>query len=122
MKTQKQSRQKRLEIYRRIDEAFTAAGYKTQTARAKIAGVDQGTVSKWKHGDISPRPLNMLDIAEATGYEFNWLWSGRGPKLTPPNDPIADRLNRILHSVDPQTQAEILAVAEALAAAKRQAG
>lgn len=97
-------RKRRLEIYERVDEAFTAKGIESQVARGKAIGVDQSTISNWKRGEFAPTNNNLLDIAELTGYEFNWLWSGRGMKITPPDDAASDEVNRILQAVDPPTR------------------
>lgn len=107
-------RKRKLEIYKRVDEAFRSVGIKTQTERAKVCGVKQETVSKWKRGINAPTTLNMLDISARTGYEVSWLFLGTGRKFCQPEDQIADKLNRLLMSVDPDTKARILRLAEAL--------
>jgi transcriptional regulator with XRE-family HTH domain len=59
----------------------------SQADLAKVAGVSQGTVSKWENGELKP-DLDELgrirDEAHRRGLEWNDGWFFEGPK--PPGD------------------------------------
>lgn len=104
-----------LAIYSRVDEAFSSVGIKTQKERAKVCGVKQETVSKWKRGHNKPTTTNMMDISARTGYEVTWLFFGPPHrKFCPPGDPIGDKINRLLAVADPEQREQIYRLARAL--------
>lgn len=109
----KRTRQNRA-IYKRVDEAFNSVGIKTQKERAKVCGVLQETVSKWKRGINAPTTANMLDISARTGYEVTWLFFEKGRKFCPPEDEVGDKINRLLAVADPEQREQIYRLARAL--------
>lgn len=105
---------RKLEVYSRVDEAFNSVGIKTQKERAKVCDIQQETVSKWKRGINMPTLANMLDISARTGYEVTWLYRGKGRKYCPPEDPIGDKINRLLAVAEPEQREQIYRLARAL--------
>ncbi len=101
-------------IYKRVDEAFNSVKIRTQKERAKVCGVKQETVSKWKRGLNRPTTANMMDISERTGYEVTWLFFGKGRKYSPPADEIGDKINRLLMVAEPEQREQIYRLARAV--------
>jgi transcriptional regulator with XRE-family HTH domain len=65
----------------RIREARRQAGL-TQATLASQLGLERRSVSAWERGDASsPAVDHLAGIAKATGASFEWLATGRGPRV-----------------------------------------
>lgn len=66
-------------IGERVKYARMAIGW-TQPELAKAAGITKQALSQIETGATkNPRPENLLNISDATGYELRWLISGKTP-------------------------------------------
>lgn len=77
----------------------------TQAALARIAGVAQPSAYEWSEPGRAPAHINVLKIAEHTGFCVEWLYTGRGPKRPPPPEP--DPFARQWHELDEETRQQI---------------
>ena len=48
----------------------------------RLSGVDQTTISAWLNRVKNPKFQTVKKIADATGFDAEWLYLGRGPKRT----------------------------------------
>lgn len=63
----------------RIEEIISS-GF-TQTELGRAAGVSKGTPTQWRNGNINSIKLEYAQGIEAlTGFNANWIVTGRGPK------------------------------------------
>jgi transcriptional regulator with XRE-family HTH domain len=46
----------------------------------RLSGVDQTTISAWLNRIKNPKFQTVKKIADATGFDAEWLYLGRGPK------------------------------------------
>ncbi|UTW12962.1 helix-turn-helix domain-containing protein [Marinobacterium rhizophilum] len=61
----------------RIAELITLAGSVSKLAR--MAGISESVVRKWRDGKSDPSRLNLVALSEATGVAIAWLTKGEGP-------------------------------------------
>lgn len=64
----------------RLKEARETAGL-TQSQIARLFGISRNAVSLWESGENAPTGDKIGEIAKATGFNGEWLWSERGPKM-----------------------------------------
>lgn len=65
----------------RIKQARKAVGF-SQASLAAHIGVDRSAVGQWERNTASgPTVGHLAKIAMATGVSFEWLATGRGPRV-----------------------------------------
>lgn len=65
----------------RIRQARKDAGL-SQSGLAERLGVDRSAVAQWERNNAAgPTVVHLTDIALATGISFEWLATGRGPRV-----------------------------------------
>ena len=65
----------------RMKKARKQAGF-SQAALAEKLGVDRSAVSQWeRQTPACPTFSHLVGIATATGVSFEWLATGRGPRM-----------------------------------------
>jgi hypothetical protein len=74
----------------RIREARIATRIGTQEALGALLRpkVERAAVSLWERGGGITQ-ANLREVARITGYAFEWLATGRGPKTAPVNDSVS---------------------------------
>lgn len=72
----------RMDLSARLDEAMKAAGYESQTALSRAAGVSQSAVNRIlkRQGKQGPDTATVAKLAEACGVTTEWLISGIGSR------------------------------------------
>ena len=113
-KNVKQSILERKARYVRIIEALKDKGL--STVQAKIGAslypkVSQGGVGGWKGGRTTPSPEHLSQIADMTGWSFDYIWSGRGSKK-PSISPDLGLLLEIWRDLSDKDRKEVLLYAE----------
>lgn len=58
----------------------------------RLSGVDQTTISAWLNRVKNPKFQTVKKIADATGFDAEWLYLGRGPKR--PEDDLPAEADR----------------------------
>ena len=81
-------------FWARVKEALSDRGLPdTQTYAAKLAGVEQPSVSDWNKPGGFPKLANGIELADQLGVCVEWLYLERGPKRPGrPDDAEAQRL------------------------------
>jgi len=80
------------EIYDRIDEVLAATGMNKAQLVAKAEIICKLCMDDhwWLHCDENPLlPADIEKIANATGYSKDWLWYGRGKRLSDAPETLA---------------------------------
>lgn len=74
----------------RIRAARIGAQIATQEALGALLNpkVERAAVSAWERGGGITQ-ANLREVARVTGYAFEWLATGRGPKTAPVNDSVS---------------------------------
>ncbi|MBQ7564950.1 MAG: helix-turn-helix transcriptional regulator, partial [Lachnospiraceae bacterium] len=67
----------RAEIYGRYAERRDKLGYKNAQV-ARLAGIGQYDLTKWKKGEYMPGAKKLLAICEVLGIDLKWLLTGEG--------------------------------------------
>lgn len=68
------------DLGKRIRQARALQAW-TQTEFAKRIGVHRSAAAQWEQRDgTMPSVENLIRIAKATGVQFEWLATGRGPQ------------------------------------------
>ena len=106
--------EERLKFATRFAEVAAQLGYEghgKQTQLAKHYSKKQPSVKKWFDGDSQPDYEICVDMCKRGRVHFEWLMTGRGPKVygPPPADTVA-------HSSEPAADQETLAVLEMMKA------
>jgi transcriptional regulator with XRE-family HTH domain len=67
-----------MDFSERLDEAMRRAGYKSQHALARAAGISQSTVNRLlqESGTVGPEMATVKKLADACGVSFEWLHAG----------------------------------------------
>lgn len=100
-------------VWMRVKEALIEAGMAgTQKEAARIAGMEQGSVSDWNKPGRFPTIENAAAIARATNVCIEWLLLERGPKHPgPPEEPAAIELWKLWPRLPDVTKGRILGIA-----------
>lgn len=61
----------------RLRRAREVRGFRTQTALARLIGVDSDTVSVWEGGRNFPRPRELFVLCEHLDVSADWLLFGK---------------------------------------------
>lgn len=70
-----------VEMYARVREARRRTG-KSQEEFAALLEVSRGAVAQWEmEKGTTPSVKNLSEIARLTGVQFEWIATGRGPKV-----------------------------------------
>ena len=71
-------------IGKRLDQAMTEAGYKSQAELARASGVPQPTISRILKGTgkKGPETETIKKLAASCGVYYEWLITGNGEKYT----------------------------------------
>ena len=91
---------------RRLVEEMERAGIRP-TRLARDEGVDKGSVSRWRKGEI-PGPLRLPRLATRLGVSVNWLKMGEGER-TPAPAPYAGLPISPYEPTGPESLTEIYA-------------
>jgi transcriptional regulator with XRE-family HTH domain len=68
-------------MYARVREARRRTG-KSQEEFAVLLEVSRGAVAQWEmERGTTPSVKNLAEIARVTGVQFEWIATGRGPKV-----------------------------------------
>ena len=70
-------------IYERISEIMKGRGMTREHLVLK-AGINTPLQSAWPWLGDPPSPYDIEKIADATGYNRHWIWTGEGSKFRPP--------------------------------------
>ena len=95
-----------LAIYERIDEIMTAVGINKEKLSA-IADIKETEFDSdfWiGDGNHCPPIMVVEKIADATGYDKNWIWYGKGKKLSdkpPKTSATLNKNNKIAATITP---------------------
>ena len=68
---------KRAEIYDRYSKRRNELGYKNAQV-ARLAGIGQYDLTKWKKGEYMPGAKKLLAICEVLRIDLKWLLTGEG--------------------------------------------
>jgi transcriptional regulator with XRE-family HTH domain len=71
-----------VQIHHRLAIALEVTGLSTSRVATALS-VHRNTVSNWVHGHIEPRPRDVLAIAQLTGIDAEWLFTGEAHKGGP---------------------------------------
>ena len=83
----------RSEIYGRYARKRDELGYKNAQV-ARLAGIGQYDLTKWKKGEYMPGAKKLLAICEALGIDLKWLLTGEGEEVMY-EDEISVQENRL---------------------------
>lgn len=85
-------KEQRLLLAKRVDEAITSIGRGGKVKIAKACDISPTAITGWiKNGRISK--TNIEIVSKISGYNLNWLISGKGEKLSNITDILAARNN-----------------------------
>ena len=70
----------RSEIYERYAKRRDELGYKNAQV-ARLAGIGQYDLTKWKKGEYMPGAKKLLAICEVLGIDLKWLLTGEGEEV-----------------------------------------
>ena len=70
----------RSEIYERYAKRRDELGYKNAQV-ARLAGIGQYDLTKWKKGEYMPGAKKLLSICEVLGIDLKWLLTGEGAEV-----------------------------------------
>ena len=70
----------RSEIYGRYARKRDELGYKNAQV-ARLAGIGQYDLTKWKKGEYMPGAKKLLAICEVLGIDLKWLLTGEGAEV-----------------------------------------
>ncbi len=97
-------------IGQRVQIAMESAGL-NQPELARRIGISKQAVSAIISGSTKqPNPVNLFEIADATGFEARWLATGKGPQTK--EEVARERLD--ISQLSPNSQAAIRAVLHSL--------
>jgi transcriptional regulator with XRE-family HTH domain len=101
------------EFYGRLIEALREAEQgTTQVEIAKVAGVNQSAVSKWKNNETYPSVENALRAAATLNVSAAWLYLGIGNKRDDEEmDKLTWALLRTFAKIPVESKRELLAFA-----------
>ena len=68
------------EIYDRYSRRRDELGYKNAQV-ARLAGIGQYDLTKWKKGEYMPGAKKLLAICEVLGIDLKWLLTGEGEEV-----------------------------------------
>ena len=68
------------EIYDRYSRRRDELGYKNAQV-ARLAGIEQYDLTKWKKGEYMPGAKKLLAICEVLGIDLKWLLTGEGAEV-----------------------------------------
>jgi hypothetical protein len=99
-------------VWARVKEALQDAGLPaTQTNAARIAQIEQPSVSLWNKPNKFPEIESAVAIAQRTGVCVEWLFTGRGPKYAVPADQTAAQLWRYWPHLTPEIRGMLVGIA-----------
>lgn len=100
-------------VWARLKEALQDANKPaTQVYAARLAGVEQPSVSDWNKDDQYPSMETAVRLGKRLGVCVEWLLTERGPKRPGrPDDPVAQRLWDIWPHLTDDTRQHILGYA-----------
>lgn len=100
-------RQARIEKWGRISEAFGNPEVSVlNKAVAKLTGVSQPTVSKWRRGRIRIDDKHIEEISKKKKFRYQWLMTGDGRKRIDlsKSDPVLDYALKLLADLNSQNR------------------
>lgn len=103
-------------VWARIKEAMTAhSQYKdraTQTTAARLAGVEQPTVSDWNKPGRGPELKNAIQLAKKLNVCVEWIYTGEGGmRPIPQQDAHLRELLAVWDRVSPEDRARLVSFA-----------
>ena len=85
----------RSEIYERYAKRRDELGYKNAQV-ARLAGIGQYDLTKWKQGEYMPGAKKLLAICEVLGIDLKWLLTGEGEEVEK-----AEEVEQVENAEDP---------------------
>src|SRR5690606_18094360 len=71
------------------------------SAIARLSGVSEAVVRKWRDGGSDPSRENLVSLAKGTGVSLVWLATGEGPQRLPRT---SDQLRQLAKSLETYQQ------------------